>query len=166
MSFCRRSLALAVAALSLAACGSSSTPDTGPRLITYPGDGLSITTKNVTTALKDTSPSFQAFVTKQLHVLWQSGGSVPGCQSAALISLTAYRADGFASASNEGLFGSDTCARGGNSALYAEVRGVWKEIAASQSGYACSDLVKYKVPAAVAGRTCLDASGTPHPYRG
>jgi hypothetical protein len=163
MSFARN-VALALAMFGLAACGT--TQPSGPRLITYPGDGVNVTVNNVDAALKDTSPAFRAFIKVQLHELWQSGGSVTGCQGAALISLTTYRSDGYASAGNEGLFGSDTCARGGNSALYAEVTGAWKEIAATQSGYACTELRKYKVPVAVAGSSCQDASGNPHPYHG
>jgi len=157
------SLAL-ISALALSACGT--TAPSGPKLVTYPGDGVTVTIKNVQTALVATSPEFRAFVTSQLHQLWVDGGSVPGCQGSALISLTAYRSDGFASAGNEGLFGNDTCARGGNSALYARVTGTWKEIGATQSGYDCSDLRRYKVPVAIAGGTCLDPSGNPHPYKG
>lgn len=160
-----RLLAVAAALLILPACGGASQPS-GPRLVTYPGDGVSVTIKNVDSALKDTTPAFRAFITNQLHVLWTSGGSVAGCQGAALISLTAFRADGFASASNEGLFGTDLCARGGNNALYAVVGGVWKEIAATQSGYDCTDLRRYHVPTVIAGSSCLSASGNPLPYKG
>ena len=160
-----RPLIVAAAALvSLTACGS--TTPSGPALLTYPGDGVSVTIKNVDTALKSTSPDFRAFISKQLHELWVSGGSVPGCEGSALISLTAYRADGFANASDEGVFGSDTCARGGNNALYAKVGGVWKEVIATQSGYECTDLKKYQVPVDVAGSTCLDKYGRPMPYKG
>ena len=160
-----RTVALLTSALALAACGST-TPSTppGPKLITYPGDGVSVTIKNVQTALKETSPAFRMFITSRLHQLWVSGGSVPGCQSSALISLTAYRVDGFASASDEGMFG-DTCARGGAGALYAQVSGTWQEIATTQSGYACSDLTKFKVPATVAGSSCLNKAGNPQPYK-
>ena len=160
-----RTPALLVGALTLAACGGTapSTPP-GPKLITYPGDGASVTVKNVDTALKDTSPAFRSFITERLHQLWVSGGSVPGCQASALISIKTYRVDGYASASDEGLFGDANCARGGNGALYALVQGAWRDIAATQSGYACSDLAKYRVPATVAGSTCLDNAGNPQPY--
>jgi hypothetical protein len=160
-----RALLVAAATLTvLTACGS--TTPAGPQLVTYPGDGVSVTIKNVQTALKATSPDFRAFVTKQLHTLWVSGGSVAGCEESALISVTAFRADGWANASDEGVFGSDTCARGGNNALYAKINGAWKEIVATQSGYDCSDLKKYKVPAEVSGSTCLDQYGRPQPYKG
>lgn len=163
----RRSAALLAGALALAACGNTapSVPP-GPTLVTYPGDGASVTVTNVQTALKDTSPAFRAFITHRLHQLWVSGGSVPGCEASALISVKTYRVDGFASASDEGLFGNATCARGGNGALYAVVQGAWREIAATQSGYACSDLAAYRVPATVAGSSCLDKAGNPQPYRG
>ena len=161
----RLRIALVASALvGLAACGS--TTASGPRLVTYPGDGVSVTTRNVESALKDTSPVFRAFITDKLHTLWVSGGSVPGCEGAALISLTAYRADGFASASNEGMFGNDTCARGGNNALYAQVGGTWREIAGTQSGYACTVLRKYHVPVDIAGSTCSGPAGNPRPYKG
>lgn len=155
---------VASALVSLSACGT--TTASGPRLVTYPGDGVSVTVHNVETALKDTSPEFRAFITAKLHTLWVSGGSVPGCQDAALVSLTAYRADGFANASNEGMFGGDTCARGGNNALYAQVSGMWQEIAGTQSGYACTVLKKYRVPVDIAGSTCSGPTGNPQPYKG
>lgn len=157
-------VASAAALVGLVACGSAA--PAGPKLVTYSGDGVSVTVKNVQTALKETSPEFRAFIADRLHSLWVSGGSIPGCQSAALISLTAYRADGFASASNEGMFGNGTCARGGNNALYARVGGTWREIAGTQSGYACSVLKKYRVPVAIAGSTCTSPAGNPQPYRG
>ena len=125
-----------------------------------------MTVTNVDTALKQTSPAFRAFIAQRLHELWVSGGSVPGCEGSALISFTAYRVDGFASASDEGSFGNATCARGGNGALYAVVHGAWQEIAVTQSGYACGDLAKYRVPATIAGSSCLDKAGNPQPYRG
>jgi hypothetical protein len=159
-----RALAVAAALTVLTACGS--TTPTGPKLVTYPGDGVSVTVKNVQRALKDTSPDFRAFITEHLHTLWVSGGSVAGCEASALISVTAFRTDGWANASDEGVFGSDTCARGGNNALYAKVNGAWKEIVATQSGYNCSDLLKYKVPAEVSGSTCLDQYGRPQRYQG
>lgn len=160
------SLAIAAALLTLTSCGSGAAAPSGPKLVTYPGDGVSVTIKNVQTALKDTSPKFRTFIVRQLHDLWKSGGSIPGCEGSALISLTAYRSDGFAKASDEGVFGSGTCARGGHNALYAQVGGSWQEIIGTQSGYACDDLKKYKVPAAVAGSSCLDKTGTPRSYKG
>ena len=162
-----RAAALVASALALAACGSSapSTPP-GPKLVKYPGDGANVTVTNVQSALKDTSPAFRTFIADRLHQLWFSGGSVPGCEGSALVSVTAYRVDGYASASDEGLFGNATCARGGNSALYGLVHGIWQEIAATQSGYACSDLARYRVPVSIAGATCLDKAGNPQPYRG
>lgn len=167
MASALRIAALTAASLILVACGSSSpSAPSGPTLVRYPGDGAAVTVKNVETTLKQTSPAFRAFVTSHLHQLWVSGGSVPGCQGAALISVTAYRADGFASASDEGMFGNATCARGGNGALYAQVHGTWREIAVTQSGYSCSDLRKYHVPASIAGSSCLTPAGTPEPYRG
>lgn len=162
-----RTAALVAVCLVLAACGGS-TPSAppGPALVRYPGDGATVTIKNVQTALKQTSPAFRAFITARLHQLWVAGGSIPGCQESALIAVTAYRVDGFASASDEGMFGNGNCARGGNGALYASVGGAWREIAVTQSGYACSDLKKYRVPASVAGSSCLGTAGTPQPYQG
>lgn len=167
MASALRSAALVAVSLALAACGST-TPSAppGPTLVRYPGDGASVTVTNVQTALKQTSPAFRAFITARLHQLWVSGGSIPGCQGSALISVTAYRVDGFASASDEGMFGNGTCARGGNGALYARVDGSWREIAITQSGYSCSDLVRFHVPASVAGSSCLGPAGTPQPYQG
>lgn len=156
--------AITAALIGLTACGT--TTPSGPRLVTYRGDGVSVTIKNVQRALKDTSPDFRAFITKQLHELWVSGGSVPGCQASALITVTAYRADGFANASDEGVFGSGTCARGGNNALYARVDGTWREIIGTQTGSGCADLKKYRVPAVIAGSTCLNKAGNPQPYKG
>ena len=155
---------ITAALVSLAACGS--TTPAGPKLITYPGDGVSVTVKNVQTALKDTSPEFRAFIRERLHDLWVAGGSVPGCQASALISLTAYSAAGFANASDEGVFGNGNCARGGNNALYAKVNGTWKEIIGTQSGYSCVDLRKFRVPADVAGSSCVDKYGRPQKYQG
>lgn len=159
-----RSALIASTLVGLTACGS--TAPSGARLVTYPGDGISVTVKNVQTALKDTSPDFRAFISDRLHALWVSGGSIPGCQGSALISLTAYRADGFASASNEGMFGDGNCARGGNNALYAQIGGAWREIAGTQSGYACTVLKQYRVPVDIAGSTCSGPGGNPKHYAG
>lgn len=141
------------------------TASTTPTVITYPGDGLNVSTKNVHSVLTNTSPAFQAFIVKQLHTLWKQGGSVPGCQSSALIVLSTYSSAGYAGASDEGIFGA-ACARGGSNALYAEVGGTWQEIAATQAGYDCSVLAKYKVPVSIAGPTCSDAAGNSQPYSG
>ncbi|HWU31893.1 MAG TPA: hypothetical protein VN108_03405, partial [Marmoricola sp.] len=120
---------------------------------------------NVDTALARTSPEFRAFIRQQLHTLWKQGGSVPGCQSSALIVLSTYSSAGYAAASDEGMFGA-SCARGGSGALYAQVNGNWQEIAANQSGYDCGILKQYKVPSSVAGTTCTDSSGNSQPYSG
>src|SRR5690348_4162890 len=93
------SLAVAATLLSLTACGTSSSGLAGPKLVTFPGDGTVVTIKNVDTALKDTSPAFRTFISNHLHELWKNGGAVPGCEGSALVSLTAYSATGFASAS-------------------------------------------------------------------
>lgn len=46
---------------------------------------------------------------------------------------------------------------GGFAALWGDTSGSWKQIAGSQAGsFGCADLMKYKVPAKIAGSTCID----------
>jgi len=46
---------------------------------------------------------------------------------------------------------------GGYASLWGDTEGSWKQLAGSQeSSFACSDLVKYNVPAAIAGAMCID----------
>ncbi len=48
---------------------------------------------------------------------------------------------------------------GGFAALWGNVDGSWKQLAGSQANaFGCTDLMKYKVPAAIAGDTCIDDS--------
>jgi len=46
---------------------------------------------------------------------------------------------------------------GGYASLWGDTEGSWKQLAGSQeSFFACTDLMKYKVPAAIAGTMCID----------
>lgn len=165
------SAAVIAIGLFLAGCGSSSassipsSSSAGGSVTRFPGNGMSVTPKNVETVLSATSPTFRAFITQHLRELWSKAGSVKGCEESALIVLASYHSDGWANASNEGMFGNDKCAAGGNSALYAQTDGTWKEIIGTQSGYSCSELTQHKVPTGIVD-SCLDSSGKPQPYQG
>lgn len=48
---------------------------------------------------------------------------------------------------------------GGYAALWGDTESSWKKLAGSQNdGFGCNDLTKYKVPAAIAGATCIDGT--------
>jgi hypothetical protein len=129
-------------------------PSTGtaPRLVRYPGDGVTVQGPGDAAKLEGTSKAFRDFVLANLPQ-----GS-PDCTGGGSITVAAYRADGFA-------IGDVFECPGGYRAIWGTNGGSsWRELVGSQDVWSCKDLQRYRVPTSIAGDKCF-ANGGLRDYR-
>jgi hypothetical protein len=123
------------------------------KLIDYEtGDdsGATIATPADTGRLTGSPADFKSFISARLAAA--SPGE--GCTEPPQIYVSRVDTGGWA----RGGYSIPQC--GGYAALWAKSGGTWTEIWSGQSLVECSTLTKYKMPARVAGASCLDGDAT------
>ncbi|MBZ5739967.1 hypothetical protein [Nocardioides mangrovi] len=156
--------AAAVLLLSVAACGSDDSDDSGtaspapatptasatPELITYQhgGDpGVQVETLGEKARLKGAPDDFADFIGQTAQVLAEQSTCSDGYVG---VTVAVVRSDGFARG------GVNDC--GGYAALWARTDSAWAEIDGTQEMWDCSTLEEYAVPSDVAGSDCWDSA--------
>jgi hypothetical protein len=122
-------------------------PNSGepPRLVRYPGDGVTVQTRADATKLTGTTRAFRQFVVANVPK-----GSAD-CSAGGSISVQAWRADGFA-------VGDVFECPGGYRAIWGTDGGAsWRELVGSQDIWSCRQLQRYHVPTSIAGDKCYGA---------
>ena len=123
-----------------------------PRLVRYPGDGVTVQGPADATKLHGTSKAFRTFVLANRP----QGSS--DCSGGGAITVEAYRADGFA-------VGDVFSCPGGHRAIWGTNGGAsWRELMGSQDVWSCKNLERYQVPTSIAGDKCF-ADGKLQDYR-
>lgn len=124
-------------------------PSGPPRLVRYPGQGVTVTGPGQVDRLHGTSRAFRDFVAGYLPA-----GS-PGCGPGA-ITVRAWRSDGYA-------VGDVFDCPGGAAAIFGAPDGRWRLLIASQALWSCHALRAWSVPSVIAGDTCEGPTGA-KPY--
>jgi hypothetical protein len=120
---------------------------TAPRLVRYPGDGVTVQGPADAAKLTGTSKAFRDFVLAELP----QGSS--DCSGGGSITVEAYRGDGFA-------VGDVFECPGGYRAIWGTNGGSsWRELVGSQDIWSCKDLERYRVPTSIAGDKCFAKGG-------
>jgi hypothetical protein len=136
---------------------------TAPDMIRYDTadqSGVTITSATDVAKLTNAPGSFKTFITQEITTDNKDLKNDPTttCPNAQINVKKIYKqqyAIGF----------SGACASS-SEVLWGYINGTWITVATTQNtDFACTDLVKYKVPAAIAGSTCgvYTPDGTPHP---
>lgn len=113
-----------------------------PRLVRYPGDGVTVQGAADAAKLRGTTPAFRQFVVANVPQ-----GSTD-CSGGGSISVQAWRADGFA-------VGDVFECPGGYRAIWGTNGGAsWRQLVGSQDVWSCSKLERFKVPTSIAGDKC------------
>lgn len=116
-----------------------------PRLVRYPGDGVTVQSGADATKLAGTSRAFRQFVVASVPQ-----GSAD-CTTGGSISVQAWRADGFA-------VGDVFECPGGYRAIWGTNGGAsWRELVGSQDVWSCAQLRRHHVPTSIAGDRCYGA---------
>ena len=121
-----------------------------PRLVHYPGDGVTVTGPADADKLHGTSQAFRDFVAG--HV--PEGTSCAGGSGS--ISVQAWSSAGFAK-------GAVNDCPGGYVAIWGAPHGTWRQLIGTQAVPSCKALAKWSVPSSIVGDTCEGPSG-PQPY--
>ncbi len=118
----------------------------GPRLVHYPGDGVTVTGPADADQLHGTSQVFRAFVAGQVPkgTSCSSGGGS--------ISVQAWSSAGFAK-------GAVNDCPGGYVAIWGTPHGTWRQLIGSQAVPTCKALNQWSVPSSIAGGTCEGPAG-------
>ncbi|MEO6510358.1 MAG: hypothetical protein ABIO16_05145 [Nocardioides sp.] len=161
----RRILTVVVLAAALVvptATGQAAPPDPG-RVVTYPGDGLSVHLGQEG-RLAATSRGFRDFVHARLLHLWKQSGAKPECRMAPTVIVTTWASAGFARV-GEGVY--EPCPGGGYDQIYVKRGGAWRAPVAlgSQEERSCSLQAWFELPLVVADRTCYSDFGENLKYR-
>lgn len=123
-----------------------------PRLVRYPGDGVTVQTGDDAAKLRGTTDAFKKFVVASVPK-----GSAD-CSGGGSITIQAWRADGFA-------VGDVFACPGGYRAIWGTNGGAsWRELVGSQDIWSCKNLERYQVPTSIAGDKCI-ADGRLKDYR-
>lgn len=121
-----------------------------PRLVHYPGDGVTVTGPADVDKLHGTSQAFRDFV----------AGHVPdgtSCSSGGgSISVQVWSSAGFAK-------GAVNDCPGGYVAIWGTPHGTWRQLIGTQAVPTCKALARWSVPSSIAGDTCDGPSGA-QPY--
>jgi len=126
------------------------TPPPAPRLVRYPGDGVTVTGPADVDKLHGTSPEFRAFVAG--HV--PDGTRCAGGSGS--IMVQAWSSAGFA-------VGAVNDCPGGYVAIWGAPHGTWKQLVGTQALWSCKSLHTWAVPSTIAGNKCEGPTGT-EPY--
>lgn len=132
-----------------------------PQLITFGGSvdsqyGLVVDVASARRALIGAPDDFVAFIGEVGRTARDD--SAAERDRAGGVNVDVLRTDGYAAGH------VTTC--GGHAALWAEVDGTWREVAATQEAWPCWSLRRYAVPSAVllGQQSCHDADGRRHTY--
>lgn len=128
------------------------------KLISYANGedtGVTIATAADTGKLTGAPADFKAFIASELA----NATADEGCTEKPQISVDTIDTGGWA----RGGHFVPQC--GGYATLWAKTGGVWRDVWGGQSLTPCSTLTKYRIPARVAGDSCLDGDDSV-PYKG
>jgi|GEM_PF-3253085 hypothetical protein len=121
-----------------------------PDLIDY-GAGVKVSTQSDLSKLTDAPASFSSYLYGTIEQA-NKMAETDGCTTAITVKKIYKQLYAIGGVNVTG----NGCG-GGYASLWGDTEGSWKQLAGSQeSSFACSDLVKYKVPAAIAGAMCID----------
>ncbi len=129
-----------------------------PKVITYPGSGISVKTAADTAKLTGTSPAFKAFIAGEARRAVADGAACPG--AAHEITVQKYSTAGYA------IGGFNSC--GGYAALWAVSAdyGTWGEGQATQDMWDCDALAYLNVPTSFTGPCAVEAGDFATPGAG
>lgn len=129
-----------------------------PKVITYPGSGISVKTAADAAKLTGTSPAFKAFIAGEARRAVADGAACPG--AAHEITVQKYSTAGYA------IGGFNSC--GGYAALWANsgADGAWGEGQATQDMWDCDALAYLNVPTSFTGPCAVEAGDFATPGAG
>ncbi len=128
-----------------------------PKVITYPGSGITVKSAADTAKLTGTSPAFKAFIAGEARRAVADGATCPG--AAHEITVQKYSTAGYA------IGGVNSC--GGYAALWAiSGYGTWGEGQATQDMWDCDALAYLGVPRSFSGPCAIEAGDFATPGSG
>lgn len=130
-----------------------------PKVITYPGSGITVKTAADTAKLTGTSDSFKTFIAGEARRAVADGASCPG--AAHEITVQKYSTAGYA------IGGFNSC--GGYAALWARTmsqNNAWGEGQATQDMWDCDALAYLQVPGSFSGPCAIEAGDFATPGAG